>query len=244
MVLGRIRLSREYFRIGTFHDRAAMENGSERLRVVNVTYAQGQSALQFSDQGGGQTVKLRLSSNGQAEYDFAVKQGDNQYRIVLHQPVEGPIKIEMEGSGTPQNATRSTASLWHLVLNDPKFFHDFVEGPLRRLEPSWDFFRIAEEVRGRIASQSDSVSAAKATDEAIMDLDAPEADRRLIAYRFLESRGLEIESHLRAQLANDLSANQRGSIRRLLRTLQPRGADDSMRIAIWLANSPDTERHR
>ncbi len=244
LVLGRIRLSREYFRIGTFHDRAAIDNGGERLRVVNVTYTQGQSALQFSDQGGSQTVKLRLSSNGQAEFDFAVKQGDNPYRLMLHQPVEGPIEIKIEDSGTLPLATRSAASLWHLVLDDPQFFRQYVEGPLRKLEPSWDFLRVAEDVRSRIASQVEDSSASMTTDEAISDLDAPESDRRLIAYRFLESQGLEIESHLRAYWTKDLSANQRGSIRRLLRTLQPRGADDSMRIAIWLAHSPKTELHR
>jgi hypothetical protein len=235
MVLGRLQLSPEYFRIGTFHDRSLSTEGRERVRTTTVAFSKGQASLQYSDANGPDPVRLRFAANREVSIDLTSRNDDCTYRLIYQQPSEGDLFIRVEFFDGHPAKEMTVRSLWHLVVVDRVFYKTYLEFPLRALEPTWDLCRTIDEVQKYTADRRVTSHGTVDFEAAIENLDAPKTQERTCAYRQLQGCGLSVESLLRQRLATPLSPNQRQSVHHLLASIQPRGADDSVRVALWLA---------
>ncbi len=236
LVLGRLQLSPEYFRIGAAHERAILSGDRERVRSISVSVMRGKPTLQFQDRGGDETWNVTFKSDHLVDILFSSGTGAERQILTYHQPVEGPISVKVEyGDGRTTQQVQSR-SLWHIAFNEPEFFETHLQPMLMRLDPSWDVARITAEARG-LLNKPVHPSEAAAVRALVEKLDSSTGSERYAANVELERLGLAAELPMRECLKAELSHQQRLAIEKLLAAMQPVGNDTPMRLAVWM--SPD-----
>jgi len=236
LVLGRLQLSPEYFRIGAAHERAILTGDRERVRSISVSVMRGKPTLQFQDRGGDETWNVTFKSDHLVDILFSSGTGAERQILTYHQPVEGPISVKVEyGDGRTAQQVQAR-SLWHIAFNKPEFFETHLQPMLMRLDPSCDVARITAEARG-LLNKPVHTSEAAAVHSFVQKLDAASASERSAATVELGRLGLAAELPLRECLQTELSHQQRLAINKLLTAMQPVGNDTPIRLAVWL--SPD-----
>jgi len=234
LVLGRLQLSTEYFRIGAAHERSTLDDGRERTRSISISTYRGKPTLQYRDNGGEEEVQLNFKADRKVEIERSVGSNVDRYKLSYHQPDEGPIALRVEFCDGRKTLEFTSCSLWHLAMEEPLAFDAYVKPCLSRLEPSWQITRSVSVVRELLVNPLHQCDA-KEVERLIEQLDAELSSERYAALSRLESMGVAAEHRLRQSLSADLSSQQETSIKRLLSTLQPMGNDTPMRVAVWLS---------
>ena len=234
LVLGRLQLSSEYFRIGAAHERMALDGGRERVRSLSISTLRGKPSLQFRDQGGDEEVQLSFKADRQVDISLTAGRESDRHKLTYHQPAEGPISVRVEFSDGRKTFDFKARSIWHLALDEPQFVDTYLQPCVSRFDPSWQIARTATDAR-KLLNNSLHPSDPLQVQRLIEQLDADLSSERQAALSQLESMGIAAEHPLRRSLATDLSSQQQTSIDRLLSTIQPVGNDTPMRVAIWLA---------
>ena len=234
LVLGRLQLSQESFRIGSAHERIVLAAGGQRVRSISVSLLHGRPTLQFQDIGGDEDWKIQCKAEHQVELQFASRSVSKFNTLTYRQPAQGPIAIVVTfGNGLPTQRAEAN-SLWHLLLKDPEFFFNYVEPILLRMEPTWEFRRSREKVQQLLRERSPSQPDTRDIERVLAGLDSQSAAERSASCRELERLGLSAKIELQDILAQSITCQQRSAITQLLRGLQPSGNDTPMRIAVWL----------
>ncbi len=242
IVLGRLQLSQESFRIGAAHERLVLVAGGERVRSISVSLLRGRPTLQYQDMGGDEDWKIQFKAEQRVELQFASRASSTFKTLNYHQPSEGPIAIEVTfGNGLPSQRVEAN-SLWHLLLNEPEFFYKYVEPVLLRMEPTWEFRHTREKVQQLLREQSSSPANSRDIQKVLAKLDSQSAAERSASCRELERLGLSVKIELQTALTQTITCQRRSAIDQLLRGLQPSGNDTAMRIAVWLGG--DHELHQ
>jgi hypothetical protein len=233
LVLGRLQLSSEYFRIGAAFDRSTLEDGRERTRSISVSTYRGRPTLQFRDSGGDENIQLSFKADRKVDIEQTSGRDGERYTLKYRQSDSGPITVHIAFDDGRTALEFKSISLWHLAVEEPQVFDEYLHPLIVRLEPSWQITRIAAMVRG-LARQpkQDFIE----LDRLIEQLDAAFSTERRSAMTQLESMGVTAEPRLRQSLSNNLTSQQEQSVKRLLSSLQPTGNDTPMRIAVWLSN--------
>lgn len=234
VVLGRLRLSPEYFRIGAAHERQMLEDGRQRTRSISISVLHGEPTLKFSDQGGDEEIQLSFNADHQVDIRVHTGRGGDSQKLTYHQPCEGPLAVRVESTDGRAALQFEARSLWHLAIDQPEFFEAYLSPCLARLDGSWDFARNAAAVRS-LQNNSVRPSDLQLISKMVEQLAAGTAAERHSATLQLEGLGLAAELPLRAALTADLSSQQRAAIHKLLDAFQPTGHDTPMRIAVWLS---------
>jgi hypothetical protein len=234
MVLGRLQLSTEYFRIGAAHERSKLDDGRERTRSISISTMRGMPTLQVRDVGGNEEVQLSFKADRKVDIVRSVGIDGGRYKLTYQQPDEGLVSLRVEFDDGREALEFKSRSLWHLAMAEPLAFDTYMQPCLSRLEPSWQINRSIVEVRGlmnNVVHPSDT----KEIERLIEHLDAEFSSERDAAFLQLRSMGVATEYQLRQSLKADLSSQQQVSIKRLLSMIQPTGNDTPMRIAVWLS---------
>lgn len=234
LVLGRLQLSSEYFRIGAAHERSKLDDGRERTRSISISTLRGKPTLQFRDQGGDEEVHLSFKADRQVDILLTTGRGSDQHTLTYQQPAEGPISVQIEFQDGRASLDFKTRSLWHLAMDEPHAFDTYLQPCLSRLDSSWQVTRSVGTVRGLMSKPMHHCDP-KDIERLIEQLDAELSADRSAALSQLESMGIAAEHSLRCSLDADLSSQQEMSINRLLSRIQPTGNDTPMRVAIWLS---------
>ena len=234
IVLGRLQLSPEYFRIGAAHERTTLADGRERARSLSISTLRGKPSLQFRDQGGDEEVQLSFKADRQVDISLTSGRESDQHKLTYHQPADGPISVHVEFSDGRQTLDFQSRSIWHLAINEPQFVDAYLQPCLWRLDPTWQIARTVEDARQLINNPLQPNDAMQ-INRLIAQLDAELATERYAAWSQLELLGIAAEHPLRRSLTTELSIQQQTSVRRLLNTIQPIGNDTPMRVAIWLS---------
>lgn len=235
IVLGRLQLSNEYFRIGAAFERAHLEDGRERTRSISISTYRGRPTLQFQDSGGDENIQLSFKADRKVDIEQTVGRDQDSYSMSYHQTSDGSISLRVDFGNGRESLEFKSQSLWHLATEEPRAFDAYMLPCLNRLEPSWQIARTIEAVRGlkKIPLNKDD---AKEFNRLIEQLDAELSAERTAAMSELESMGVAAEPRLRQCLTAQLTSQQEQSVKRLLSGLQPSGNDTPMRIAIWLSD--------
>ncbi len=234
LVLGRLQLSSESFLIGAAHERSKLADGRERTRSVSISTYRGKPTLQFRDSGGDEDVQLSFKADRKVEIVQSVRRDVESYKLSYLQPAEGPVSLRVE-FGDGRNAIDLKArSLWHLAMEEPNAFSDYMQPCLSRLEPGLQIARTISDVKD-IMNNPLHHSDTQEIERLIEQLDAELSSERYNAACQLESLGVVAEYRLRQSLSSSNSIQQASSIKRLLSTLQPTGNDTPMRVAVWLS---------
>jgi hypothetical protein len=234
MVLGRLQLSTEYFRIGATHERSKLDDGRERTRSISISTMRGKPTLQVRDVGGNEEVQLSFKADRKVDIVQSVENDRGGYKLTYHQSDKGPVSLRVDFNDGRDALEFESRSLWHLAMAEPLAFDTYMQPCLSRLEPSWQINRSIVAVRGlmnNVVHPSDT----KEMEGLIGQLDAEFSSERDAAFLQLRSMGVAAEYQLRQSLKADLSSQQEVSIKRLLSMIQPTGNDTPMRIAVWLS---------
>ena len=234
LVLGRLQLSSEYFRIGAAHERTVLDNGRERARSLSISTLHGKPSLQFRDQGGDEEVQLNFKADRQVDILLTSGRESDQHKLTYHQPAEGPISVRVEFSDGRQALAFQSHSIWHLALHEPQFVVTYVRPCLSRLDPTWQLARTVEDAR-KLMNNPLQPSDPLHVKRLIEQLDADLSTERHVARSQLELMGIAAEHPLRHSLTTELSSQQQTSIKQLLNAIQPIGNDTPMRVAMWLS---------
>lgn len=235
LVLGRLQLSSEFFRIGSAHDRSKLANGNERTRSISISTQRGKPTMQFRDNGGEEEVYLSFKADQNVDIVHTIGSGSDCYKLSYHQPHLGPITLRIEFRDGREAIELVSNSLWHLAINETQIFETYMQPCLSRLEPSWQISRTVAAARALTISPL-TQSGYEEVERLIVQLDAQGSAERASAMTRLESMGIAVEHQLRHSLTTDLSSQQETSVNRLLNTIQPMGNDTPMRVAVWLAS--------
>ncbi len=234
LVLGRLQLSSEHYRIGAAHERVQLENGKERSRSIAISTMRGKPTLQFRDFGGEEDVALSFKADRQVDLLLVSGEGKERKKMTYHQPIVGPVHLKVESVDGGETIELQSQSLWHLALENRQAFATHLEPCLNRLDPSWQISRSAEAIQKLMRETSPSTEGVS-IESLIVQLDADFAAERDAALKQLESMGIAAEPRLRQCLSAELTDQQKTSIHRLLGTLQPMGNDTPVRVALWLS---------
>ena len=234
LVLGRLQLSSEYFRIGAAHERSTLDNGRERTRSISISTQRGKPTLQFRDKGGDEEVQLSFKADRQVDILQSAGSDHDQYKLTYHQPSEGPVSVRVEFSNGSKALEFKSRSLWHFAMDEPRVFDAYMQPCLTRLDPSWQIARSVEAARALMNNPLHQFDQNEVV-RLIEQLDAEFSAERNAALAQLESMGIAAEHSLRQSLTAELSSQQETAIRRLLATIQPAGNDTPMRLAVWLS---------
>lgn len=234
LVLGRLQLSTEHFRIGAAFEHSLLEDGRERIRSISISTYRGRPTLQFRDSGGDEEVQLSFKADREVDIQQSVGSDRERCRLSYHQLDEGPVAFSVVFCDGRDPLEFKSSSLWHLALEQPQVFDEYLQPCLARLDPSWPIEHMASTVR-RIKTNIEQTSDDQAFDRLIAQLDADHSQDRSAAMSQLESMGVTAEPRLRQSLSADLTSHQEQSVRRLLSGLQPVGNDTPMRISVWLS---------
>lgn len=234
LVLGRLQLSSDYFRIGAAHERSKIEGGRERTRAISISTFGGKPTLQFQDTGGDEEVHLIFKANQKVDIKWTVGKKLEQYKLSYHQSAQEPVRLRVEFNDGRKAHDYESRSLWHLAIDEPEAFLTYMQPCLSRLEPSLHVDRSLTTIR-ELMNNSVQPTDAVEVERLVAQLDAESSSERFAAMSRLESMGIAAEHELRRSLSNDLSSQQQMSIKRLLSTLQPNGSDTPMRVAVWLS---------
>ena len=244
VVLGRLQLSPEYFRIGSAHDQTVIEDGRTRMRSISVSVMRGKPTLQFQDHGGDETWSVFFKPDNVVEIVNSVKEDrglrtltyHQSSRQLTHQSTARSVTASVEYSDGRAKREVHARSLWHVAAAEPEFFDAHLRPLLERLEPSWDVDRLVAEVRNP-KNKSLHQSESSQVEQLVSQLDSPVATVRTAAALELERLGLAAESDLSDRLASDLSSQQNLTIRKLISGMQPVGNDTPKRLAVWFAGA-------
>lgn len=238
VVLGRLELSPECFRIGSMHERRTLPNGHEHVRSVSVSVKGDHPTLTFSDRGNGEDWTVHFGADGTAQIELVtmdVGSGKRSGSVKYLQPAFGPVEIRLTfADGRPESSLK-IPSLWHLVIFHRATFENHLQHIMQRLEPNWDLAETADYACQLLESGQVPSADADLFTKLIEGLDSPELHQRTLAYHQLESAGLVVHQQLMASLDDRLSHHQRLSIRRLIDRSLPMGGDDSVRVALWMS---------
>ena len=242
VVLGRLQLSPEYFRIGPIHDRVVLEDGRERRRSVSVSVLRGKPTLQFQDHGGDETWSVYFKSESVVQIVRSTRDARGEYKVTYQQPANGAVvlKVEFEDGRPAREAT--ARSLWHLAAEEPELFDAYLRPILKLLEPSWDLESLVAAARQSSSQLQNQVSDRLQVNELVKQLDCDVAAKRRAAAVELEQTGLAVEAQLRDSLSTALTQQQRLAINKLLGSMQPVGNDTPMRLAVWLSHTASKTR--
>jgi hypothetical protein len=237
IVLGRLQLSQENFRIGSIHERIEIGNGKVRIRSASVSIKDDRPTLVFSDRGSGQDWSIQMGSDDSALIVCSIVDApaSDIYKLELNQPSRGDIRLRVSYMDGRPSQTLQVASLWHLVIDHKDFFDRYLKTAIFRLEPSWDLTETAVEVQRLIGSGIVPRVEPSTIETAIALLNSPEPVERASAYHQLESAGITVQFQLEESLRGQLSSHQRMCLRRILGQTRPSGCDDSIRIALWMS---------
>ncbi len=233
LVLGRIQLSPEYFRIGSAHERIDLEGGRERNRSISVSVMRGAPTLQYQDRGGEESIQLVFKARHAAEIHWSRPTSEGRTVVTYRQPPEGSVTLEVQCDTRPKLCIEA-ASLWHVAMKDRDTFAKHFQPLLVRLEPSWDFDSKLKEIDA-LTRQTLERADPSHTKSLIEQLDAPKLAARSEAEQQLLALGLVAESQLQHARTTELSNQQRAAVDRILNNLRPTGNDSSMRVAIWIS---------
>ena len=238
IVLGRLQLSNEHFRIGAAFERTQLEDGRERTRSISISTYRGRPTLQFRDSGGDEHIHLSFKADRNVDIEQTVGRDQDSYSMRYHQTNDGSISLHVDFSDGRDSLEIESLSLWHLAMEEPRAFDAYMLPCLCRLEPSWQIARMIETVRGikKIPLLKGLNGDAEDFNRLIKQLDAELSAERTAAMSQLESMGVAAEPRLRQCLTTQLTSQQEQSVKRLLNGLQPSGNDTPMRIAIWLSD--------
>ncbi len=241
LVLGRIQLSPEYFRIGTAYDRTILTGERERVRSISVSVMRGKPTLKFQDRGGDEAWNVTFKSDHLVDILFSVGVGAESKTLTYHQPSDGPITAKI-GYGDGRTAEQVQAlSLWHIAFENADFFEAHLQPMLMRIDPSWEVASVTTATRD-LLNKPLHRSEAAAIRVLVDKLDAAISSERCAANVELEGLGLAAEMPLRECLGTELSHQQRVVIEKMLAAMQPVGNDTPMRLAVWM--SPATGSHK
>ncbi len=234
IVLGRLQLSQESFRIGSAHERIELAGNGQRTRSLSVSVLHGRPTLQFQDVGGEEEWKIQVKADQQVQLCFVSRVEPMFKTLTYEQPAVGPIAIEVSGQqGQPRH--RVTAdSLWHLLLENPDFFYTYIEPVLQRLEPAWEFHRSREQIIELVQDHAAPSTVSSVVASALVKLDSTSAAERSASCREIEKLGLSARIELQNARAHSNNCQQQCAIDQLLSELRPAGNDTAMRIAVWL----------
>lgn len=235
LVLGRLQLSSEYFRIGAAHETVKLEDGRERTRSISISTFRGKPTMQFRDHGGEDETQLSFKPNRQADIVLVTGRDRDRRKFIYSQPAEGPIVVRVEFDDGRAPIECKACSLWHLTLSEPKFFEEYMQPCLSRLDPSWQFASSVAEAREIMSTSLHKNNIADEVKRLIEQLNSDRSADRHAALLQLESMGIAAEPILRRSLPTDLSSQQKSAITRLISASHPHGNDTPMRVAIWLA---------
>jgi hypothetical protein len=235
IVLGRLQLSQETFRIGSAHEKIELDDGGQRLRSIAVSLLRGRPTMHFQDLGGQECWRIQCKPSNQVEIWFTPGSKAEYQSFHYLQPAEGPISIEVSfEDGRPAHRAEAL-SLWHLQLNDPHFFNAYVETVLLHIEPAWDLRRTGNEIRQLLAAHPHRSTSADATREALLHLDSQNAAERVASSLELKRLGLAAQLELLATLQEQsITCQKRCAVAQMVEEIQPSGNDTAMRVAIWL----------
>jgi hypothetical protein len=234
LVLGRLQLSTEHFRIGAAFERSLLEDGRERIRSISISTYRGRPTLLFRDSGGDEEVQLSFRADRKVDIQQSVGSDRNRYTLIYHQSDEGPVAFSVVFYDGRDPLEFKSSSLWHLALEQPQVFDEYLRPCLARLDPNWPIKHLATTIRP-LKKSAEQESDTQAFDRLIEQLDADLSKDRSAAMSQLEAMGVTAEPRLRQSLSTDLTSQQEQSVRRLLSSLQPVGNDTPMRIAVWLS---------
>lgn len=234
IVLGRLQLSTEHFRIGAAFERSLLEDGRERIRSISISTYRGRPTLQFRDSGGDEEVQLSFKADRKVDIQQSVGIDRERYTLSYHQLDEGPVVFSVAFCDGRNPLEFKSSSLWHLALEEPQVFDEYLQPCLARLDPTWQIEHMATTIR-RLKKNAEQEDAPQAFERLIAQLDADLSKDRSAAMLQLEAMGVTAEPRLRSSLSTDLTSQQEQSVRRLLSSLQPVGNDTPMRISVWLA---------
>ncbi len=246
LVLGRLQLSPEYFRVGTAHDHSELIDGRKRVRSVAISVMCGKPTLQFQDRGGDESWSVFFKSDNVVDIVFSDCDEIGKRTLIYHQPSTGPVVASVEfGDGRLKREVQAR-SLWHIASQDREFFDSYLLPVLKRIDPSWDLARLATQAElssNKRLHRSDSQQRdSQQVSALVQQLNSELAKERDVAFLALQTLGLAAETSLRDAIATDLTSHQRLSIDKLIAAMQPVGNDTPMRLSVWLATNAAASR--
>lgn len=234
LVLGRLQLSPETFRIGTVHERTPISGDRERVTSTSVSVLRGRPTLQYQERGGDETWRIACKSDHFVHVLYSLGSGVECQTLTYQQPVSGPVSAKVEyGDGRSVEQVQGV-SLWHIAIEEPDFFGAHLQPLLMRLNPSWDVAALVantQNLMNKPVHQSDSVR----IQSLVRKLDDPCSAERSAAALELGQMGLAAEQQLCKCLTKDLSPQQKLVIEKLIAAMQPVGNDTPMRLAVWMS---------
>ncbi len=246
LVLGRLQLSPEYFRIGTAHEHTELADGRHRVRSVSISVMRGKPTLQFQDRGGNETWSVFFKSDNLVDIVFSDSDSIGKRTLTYHQPSTGPVIAKVEFTDGRSKREVQARSLWHIASQDRKFFDTHLRPILNRIDPSWDLERLTAQIdlaaNNRLHQSESKQSDSEQVAVLLQQLNSEFAAERAVAFLALQNLGLAAETSLRDAIATDLTSHQRLSIDKLIAAMQPVGNDTPMRLSVWLATNAAASR--
>jgi hypothetical protein len=237
IALGRLRIVRERFRIIRNHETFLEGAGTRSLQL---SIDEGRPALRVSYSEPTEKWSLQLDETVGALWTREYRSDEGQMiKVNYVQRPHQPIAIEINGLG-PEPLRMSGASLWHLTQQSPPGFTSCVLPSLERLNPTWDLcgtLATAERIADTAGIHADS-SDAPSILQSVADLESSDQSDRAAALNRLRQAGLAAHIPLEQLARKPLTTQQRESVERLLRVLEPPSADTPTRLAYWLSGDP------
>jgi len=236
IALGRMRLAPHRFRIMRRQETFADGSG---WRTLQVTLDDGAPNLRSAYCDTDERWTLQIDNHVGVYWTCETRDSGELRKIEYVQKPHQPIVVTLSGS-TAAPVVISGLTLWHLTEKDVPEFRQCLLPALKRINPSWNLPQtLARAKQLREQSQlSQSAMVSGQFQQCVADLESSDRAVRASAAERLRSAGLMIHVPLLQSTGIPLSIQQRTTIEQLIRSLEPRSADTSPRLAHWLSGDP------
>lgn len=211
-------------------------SGNERL-TIRLT---GRETLaKYEESSPDEEICLEIVGSNRARLARTPKGNAAQGAVEFVQPPHGMVSLHVGAEDKQQVYT--APSLWHLLIIEREVCRQHLVPLLAKVNDTWDLLamrdQVEEELIDRLARQTlpnrDHWTAL------VGELGHERFTRREAADRELRASGPLVASHLQSLDTQQLDAEQRFRIRRILHSFSSdQGTDTPGQIALWLATDP------
>jgi hypothetical protein len=230
--LGRIVLEPRRYDRGTWSQTPA----DDQEEFLCITANRGVPSLHFQRQCGAERLVIDVLDASTVKIQYQPSEGS---AIWLDQPVQGPIRVWLDGE---EAQSHHAASLWHLAVAQPSWFAQHLDPVLRELlgnqglVPQLHEIAAARSFAGLEPRPTGNHDGMGRVHELVNQLTESNRVTRATAERELIAIGPALLRHLDQLPASEPpDPEQQMRLRRIRRMLTPRQGDTPHSVAQWLA---------
>jgi hypothetical protein len=213
--------------------------GNQRREQLTLDLGGGRPSVNYERSAPNERLTYLIEDGNEVTIQLVPQSTNDHATVVFVQPSEGALRLTVTTGNHMK--TVYAASLWHLLIFEPRLCQEYLLPLLEIVRPDWQLGQQAYEIENALCADQPA--------RPVVDQSAWEKNlRQLTSDRFIERERAEqqllgygpvVLPFLRGQVVTTLDAEQAFRVRRVLRGLAKDADEDTTdRVVPWLTGDP------